>query len=544
MSINISAFAGAGAQFFDANGAPLSGGLIYTYAAGTTTNAVTYTSRTGLANNTNPIVLDSAGRTPAEIWMDGGSLYKFLLKDSTGVQIGSYDNIPAINDVTTVNNLITVAGTNTLTGLGTPVIVAYTAGAQYSFLPQNTNTGAVTLDIDTLGAKSVTKYGTTALVAGDLVAGSVALIEYDGTRFQLINPVPDFTDRLTTSIKTSAFAAVASNTYAVNTSAAAITATLPASPTAGDYITFTDYARTFGTYNLTLAPNGNKINASTNNVVLSVSGEAASIVYIDATQGWLCYSGFTNNPTTPYAIEYLVVSGGGGSSYGAGGAGGVLASTSTLTVGTSYTVTVGLGGAAGTPGSSNGSNGNASSLVGIATSVGGGGGAGIVNTNGNAGGSGGSGFGTGTGGAGTSGQGFAGGNGASNASGGGGGASAVGANAAADTGGAGGAGVSNSISGSAVTYGGGGGGRSNTVAGGAAGAGGGGAGGGTNNSFVGVAGSANTGGGAGGGNTAAAGGSGIVALRYLGTQRGTGGTITTSGGYTIHTFTTSGTYSA
>jgi hypothetical protein len=544
MSINISAFAGAGAQFFDANGAPLSGGLIYTYAAGTTTNAVTYTSRTGLANNTNPIVLDSAGRTPAEIWMTGGALYKFVLKDSALVQIGSYDNIPAINDVTTVNNLITVAGTNTLTGLGTPVIVAYTAGAQYSFLPQNNNTGAVTINIDTLGAKSVTKYGTTALVANDLVAGSIALIEYDGTRFQLINPVPDSTDRLTTSIKTSAFAAVAANTYAVNTSAAAITATLPASPTAGDYITFTDYARTFGTYNLTLAPNGNKINASTNNVVLSVSGEAASIVYIDATQGWLCYSGFTNNPTTPYAIDYLVVSGGGGSSYGAGGGGGVLASTSTLTVGTAYTVTVGLGGAAGTPGSSNGSNGVASSLAGIATSVGGGGGAGIVNTNGNAGGSGGSGFGTGTGGAGTSGQGFAGGTGASNASGGGGGASAVGANAAADTGGAGGAGVSNSISGAAVTYGGGGGGRSNTVAGGAAGAGGGGAGGGTNNSFVGVAGSANTGGGAGGGNTAAAGGSGIVALRYLGAQRGTGGTVTTSSGYTIHTFTTSGTYSA
>lgn len=188
MSINISAFAGAGAQFFDSNGDPLSGGLLYTYAAGTTTNAVTYTSRTGLANNTNPIVLDSAGRTPAEIWMDGGSLYKFLLKDSALVQIGSYDNIPAINDVTTVSNLITVAGTNTLTGLGSPVIVAYTAGSQYSFLPQNTNTGAVTINIDTLGAKSITKTGSIALAAGDLVAGSIALIEYDGTQFQLINP--------------------------------------------------------------------------------------------------------------------------------------------------------------------------------------------------------------------------------------------------------------------------------------------------------------------------------------------------------------------
>jgi hypothetical protein len=188
MSINISAFAGAGAQFFDANGAPLTGGLLYTYAAGTTTNAVTYTSRTGLANNTNPIVLDAAGRTPAEIWMDGGSLYKFVLKDSTNVQIGSYDNIPAINDVTTVNNLITVAGTNTLTGLATPLLTAYTAGAQFSFIAQNTNTDAVTLDIDTLGAKSITQTGSTALVAGSIVSGAMVVIEYDGTRFQLLTP--------------------------------------------------------------------------------------------------------------------------------------------------------------------------------------------------------------------------------------------------------------------------------------------------------------------------------------------------------------------
>jgi hypothetical protein len=196
MSINISAFAGAGAQFSDSNGAPLSGGLIYTYAAGTTTNAVTFTSRTGLTNNTNPIVLDSAGRTPAEIWLTGGSLYKFVLKDSAFVQIGSYDNIPAINDVTTVSSLITVAGTNTLTALGSPAVVAYTAGAQYSFLPQNNNTGAVTINIDTLGAKSITKFGTTPLVANDLIANSFAIVEYDGTQFQLVNAIATVFDNI------------------------------------------------------------------------------------------------------------------------------------------------------------------------------------------------------------------------------------------------------------------------------------------------------------------------------------------------------------
>lgn len=186
MSINISYLAGAGAQFFDSNGDPLSGGLLYTYAAGTTTPASTYTSRTGAFFNANPIVLDAAGRTPNEIWLTGGLLYKFVLKDSTAVQIGTYDNIPAVNDPTTNNSLITVAGTNTLTGLAIPTLEGYATGAQYSFIAQNTNTDAVTLDIDGLGAKSVTKFGSTPLVAGDIIAGALVIVEYDGTRFQLL----------------------------------------------------------------------------------------------------------------------------------------------------------------------------------------------------------------------------------------------------------------------------------------------------------------------------------------------------------------------
>lgn len=187
MSINLSAFAGAGAQFSDANGAPLTGGLLYTYLAGTSTPVTTYTSRDGAANNTNPIVFDAAGRTPNEIWLDGGVLYKFVLKSSTYVQIGSYDSIPAINDTTSISNLITVAGTNALTGLATPALNGYATGAQYSFIAQNTNTAAVTIDIDTLGVKSITKFGATPLAAGDIIAGALMLIEYDGTQFQLLN---------------------------------------------------------------------------------------------------------------------------------------------------------------------------------------------------------------------------------------------------------------------------------------------------------------------------------------------------------------------
>ena len=84
--------------------------------------------------------------------------------------------------------IATVTGTDTLAGTLTPAPTAYATGNKFSFIAANTNTGASTININSLGAKSITKSGTSALVAGDMVSGQVYLIEYDGTRFQLINP--------------------------------------------------------------------------------------------------------------------------------------------------------------------------------------------------------------------------------------------------------------------------------------------------------------------------------------------------------------------
>ena len=77
-------------QFFDANGAPLAGGLLYTYEAGSTTPLVTYTDSTGVSLNTNPITLDSRGE--ANVWLSG-AIYKFALYTSAGVLIWTVDNI-------------------------------------------------------------------------------------------------------------------------------------------------------------------------------------------------------------------------------------------------------------------------------------------------------------------------------------------------------------------------------------------------------------------------------------------------------------------
>lgn len=262
-----------------------------------------------------------------------------------------------------------------------------------------------------------------------------------------------------------------------------------------------------------------------------------------------------NNKSILSAVEVLVVAGGGaggnGTGYGyesgGGGAGGLIYSSShSITPGSAITATIGGGGASATsltPGT-NGSN----SVFGSLTAIGGGGGASSP-AGGSSGGSGGGGSHSGTaGGSGTAGQGFSGATPVQSSSGGGGGgAGGPGKSTSSNADGSGGIGLPFSISGSLQYYAGGGGGSRHTNVSG--GLGGGGAGVSLSAGYAnGSPGGTNTGGGGGGANQPAtstgggAGGSGIIIVRYPGSQRATGGTVTSVGGYTIHTFTTSGTF--
>ncbi len=230
---------------------------------------------------------------------------------------------------------------------------------------------------------------------------------------------------------------------------------------------------------------------------------------------------WTTSFVMQYSSDYLLVAGGGGNASGAGGnreggngAGGLLQGSKTIVAGTAYPIVIGAGGS----GHANGSNSTAFDL----TTFGGGTGGNVDGGAGASGGSGGGGWYGGAGGAGTSGQGYAGSTsgGGNNWTGGGGGGSGGAGYVTGDTS-VGGPGTSSSITGSAVTY----------------------AAGGAGNRYSGYTnnanGAANTGNGAAGIGT---GGSGIVVIRYLGAQKGSGGTVTSSGGYTIHTFTSSGTF--
>ena len=122
MAVNLSPVGGVAAQFFDNSGQVLTGGLLYTYLAGTTTPAVTYTTSAGITANSNPIVLDAAGRVPnsGEIWLTDSILYKFILQTSAAVQIATWDNISGIN-----SNFVTY-GTQTQTIIATQGQTAFT----------------------------------------------------------------------------------------------------------------------------------------------------------------------------------------------------------------------------------------------------------------------------------------------------------------------------------------------------------------------------------------------------------------------------------
>jgi hypothetical protein len=238
----------------------------------------------------------------------------------------------------------------------------------------------------------------------------------------------------TTKITANPNPAVTGVGYFADTTSAAFTITLPATPAAGAVVGICDYANTFATNNLTVGRNGSNIGGSAANATLSTSGVSVTFVYVDATQGWIvtdsgnrsdlpaplfmaatggCIATCGNfkihtftgpgtftvtsggNSAGSNSVDYLVVAGGGGGGSGpdnggAGGAGGFrlsnslslpapttspLASSTAVPVSvTAYPITVGSGGAgAPRPGGGFGTSG-VPSVFSTITSTGGGGG--------------------------------------------------------------------------------------------------------------------------------------------------------------------------
>lgn len=178
------------AQFFDSNGDPLSGGLLYTYEAGTTTPKDTYSAADGLTPNANPIVLDAAGR--ATLFLNGA--YKFRLETSAAVLVRETDNVTAfatsesgVDDIPTNFTADTIAsgdsiifsdvsdgGTTKRTTFGGALDAVqynrnYTNGRiLFGLEPSNNGTDAVN-DVDISAGSCVASTGTTVISLGSSI---------------------------------------------------------------------------------------------------------------------------------------------------------------------------------------------------------------------------------------------------------------------------------------------------------------------------------------------------------------------------------------
>lgn len=472
---------------------------------------------------------------------DGNTTYYAIVSPSTGeweVGLGTY-----------TASGTTLARTTVLESSNSGSAVDFSAGNKDVFV---TYPAEKSVSLDSSG--NVSALGTVSSATWQATEIGVA---YGGTGqttasagFNVLSPITSTGDLIIGNGTNSATRlGIGTNGYVLTSNGT--TATWAAGGGSSTPAAVSDQANTStGYFSLPLGTTAQRPSTPQNGSVRMNSTTQAPEWYDASNNAWV---NFANLAT--YSIDQLVIAGGGsggaGSRAGAGGAGGYnYATGQSVTAGTSYSVVVGGGGSlafAYTDGNTNarGTQGTNSTFNGVTMIGGGGGGGGDGAASGTSGGSGGGAWYTGSGGSGTSGQGYAGGTAGTSGvygGGGGGGAGGVGGNGSAAAPGNGGGGAANSITGSSVAYAGGGSGANynSSTAGTAV------DGGGTGNNTnpvnqAGTQGTANKGGGGGSGGN---GGSGVVIIRYAGAQRATGGTVTSSGGYTIHTFTSSGTFAA
>lgn len=112
-----------------------------------------------------------------------------------------------------------------------------------------------------------------------------------------------------TTAKTAAFTAVSGNGYFVNTTSAAITVTLPSSPSAGDIVAIKDYAKTAETNNITIARNSSPLEGDTLDYLVNVNGRSITLIYVDGTQGWVVANDGSKGNITPDS-DFLIATGG------------------------------------------------------------------------------------------------------------------------------------------------------------------------------------------------------------------------------------------
>lgn len=236
------------AQFFDANGSPLVGGKVFTYAAGTTTPLQTYTDASGATPNTNPVILDSRGE--CNLWFSTASSYKVVLKTATDVLQWTVDNIATYGTIASQNsnNVAITGGTIAGVTITTSTITGDISG----------NAGTVTNGVYLTATQTLTNKTITGLASASTVNDSLGTGYTIGYRSypQSLNTTAAVSDigkhlfvSATTTVPSGVFVA-GNEFYVVNSSASAITLTQGAGTTLRLAGTTTTGSRTLAAYGM------------------------------------------------------------------------------------------------------------------------------------------------------------------------------------------------------------------------------------------------------------------------------------------------------
>jgi hypothetical protein len=275
MTVGLSPVAGAGWQFFDANGVPLSGGKLYTYVAGTTTPQATYTSSSGLTPNANPIILNSEGRVSGtnEVWLDSAVSYKLILQTSASVQLWSADDLSGIAGL---GNALSVASGGT--GVSSNTAYAVLCGGTTATNPiQSIASVGTAGQVLTSNGASALPTMQAAFISGMIIlwSGSVVSIPAGWLLCNGASSTPDLRDR---------FVVGAGSTYAVDATGGSATASLP-SHTHTATVTDPGHLHTQTTYNQPGIGNAGGGGARVSDVGGDTGSAFTSVTVANSTEG-------------------------------------------------------------------------------------------------------------------------------------------------------------------------------------------------------------------------------------------------------------------
>jgi hypothetical protein len=213
---------------------------------------------------------------------------------TNGTTIGHTDDTDLI---TLADGIVTVAGEISVTTLDIGGTNVTSTAAELNLL--DGVSGLVQADLTKLAAVDSTAAelnivdGGTSATSTTVADADRVVLNDNGTMVQVaMTDIKTYIGGGTSwqAVKTSNFTAAAGQGVFCNTTSAAFTLTLPASPSIGDEVSFVDYAGTFDTNNLTIGRNSSKIHGADEDLTVAVERAANTLVFTDSTQGWLLKS--------------------------------------------------------------------------------------------------------------------------------------------------------------------------------------------------------------------------------------------------------------